>query len=67
MKLVDDLMGGADELMISRLIAGWRDNVWQYAVRMLATDDLQQLAALAKQVEADALETGRLICAQSPA
>ncbi len=65
MKLVDDLMGGADELMISQLIAGWRDNVWQHAVRMLATDDPQQLTVLAKQVEAGALETGRLICTRS--
>jgi hypothetical protein len=67
MKLVDDLMGGADEMMISSLITRWRDQVWQHAVKMLATDDPQQLITLARQVEADALETGRLICAQSPA
>jgi hypothetical protein len=65
MKLVDDLMGGADELMISQLISHWRDQVWQHAVKMLATNDPQQLVALAKQVEADALETGRLICSRA--
>jgi hypothetical protein len=65
MRMVDELMGGADEMMISSLITRWRDTVWQHAMHMLATDDPQQLAALAKQVEADALETGRLICARA--
>lgn len=67
MKLVDDLMGGADELITSRLIAGWRDNVWKHALLLLSTNDPQALNALNQQIEASALETGQLICTQSPA
>ena len=50
MDLVDKLMGGVDELIISRLISRWRESVWQQAVCMLESQNIperqEQLARL---------------------
>jgi len=37
MNLIDVLMGPLDELVVSRLITGWRETVWQSACRLLDT------------------------------
>lgn len=63
MKLIDDLMGPADEMVISQLISHWRDGVWKHTLLLLDTDDPQAIDALRSQIEASAIETGRLICA----
>jgi hypothetical protein len=63
MKLIDDLMGPADEMVISRLITHWRDNVWKHALLLLETDDPETIEASRKRIEASAIETGELICA----
>lgn len=62
MNLIDTLMGRADERMISVLITHWRDGVWRHTVLLLDANDAAAADALCKQVEASALETGRLIC-----
>jgi hypothetical protein len=61
-KIVDRLMGPLDEMMMSRLIAHWRDVVWQNAARLLDLDDDLARARLIHQIEGEALGLGRLIC-----
>jgi hypothetical protein len=61
MDLVDKLFGSLDELVVSRLITGWREQVWDNAVRLLETADPAQQAGILRQVEADALRTALLI------
>lgn len=61
MDLVDKLLGPLDEWAASRLIARWRDEVWENAIAWLATTDAAQRAALRHKVEATALRwTARL-------
>lgn len=60
--IVDKLLGPLDEFLISRLIAQWREKVWQNAVRLLEAADAGEREALLEQVEKDALKLGRLIC-----
>jgi hypothetical protein len=59
---LDALLGPLDELLISRLITGWRQTVWQHATQLLETPDPTARAAIVAQVEADALAIGRIIC-----
>lgn len=50
--VLDQLLGPLDEWLTSRLISAWRDDVWDEAVRFLATNDVQQrdqLRALREQ------------------
>lgn len=61
MDIVDKLLGPADEWLISRLIARWRDEVWQEAVRLLETRDLQARKTLRDQVEAATLRRAAAI------
>jgi hypothetical protein len=66
MALVDTLLGPVDELLISRLIAQWRETVWRNAMRLLETDDPDEQAAVVEEVEEDTLKLGRLICLRDP-
>jgi hypothetical protein len=54
--LVDKLLGPLDEWTISRLIAGWRDAVWEYALQVIdaATPELRQVVI--QRVEASAMQ-----------
>jgi hypothetical protein len=60
MALVDRLLGPADEWIISRLITGWREEVWEYATRVMALppDARRDLIAA---VEAETLRRGDAI------
>ena len=60
--LVDKVMGPLDEFLLSRLIAYWRNTVWQNAVQLLETADPQQRTALIQQLEQATLVTGKFIC-----
>jgi hypothetical protein len=60
MALVDTLLGPLDELLISRLIAQWRETVWQYATRLLEADSPKEQAAVIQEVEEETLKLGRL-------
>ena len=51
MDLVDKLMGPLDEWMISKLITHWRDDVWQQAVDLLETNELDQRARKKEEIE----------------
>jgi hypothetical protein len=56
--LVDKAMGPLDELLIGRLIAGWRESVWQHAVRLLACASDAERAEVLRDVEARATAIG---------
>ena len=60
--LVDKVMGPLDEFLLSRLIAYWRNTVWQNAVQLLETADPQQRTARIQQLEQATLITGKFIC-----
>ncbi|HEX4934292.1 MAG TPA: DUF5995 family protein, partial [Gemmatimonadaceae bacterium] len=58
---VDVLMGPVDEWMTSRLITRWRDEVWRHAVRYVELADAAEREAVRREVEREALRTGRVI------
>jgi Family of unknown function (DUF5995) len=60
--VIDKLLGPVDELMLSHLIAHWRDSVWHHTTRLLETSDAEEQAQLISQIEKSALETGEFIC-----
>jgi len=60
--VIDKLLGGVDELLLSRLIAHWRDSVWHHATRLLESSETQEQTQLISQIEKSALETGEIIC-----
>jgi hypothetical protein len=64
MDLVDRLLGPVDEYLVSRLITGWRENVWNQAVGLLEARDAQERDRLAGRVEEEALRIGRAILFQ---
>jgi hypothetical protein len=55
MDLVDKGLGRLDELVISRLITGWRRSVWGFSVRMMEASSLQERAAAREAMEGAAL------------
>ncbi len=55
MDLVDRLLGPLDEWIASRMIAHWRDEVWENALAWLVAADTEQRAAWRDKVEAAAL------------
>ena len=61
MDLIDKLLGPLDEKLISHLISGWREQVWQNAVQLLQTREAEERLRFLRQVEEDALQFGRLI------
>jgi hypothetical protein len=61
MDIIDNLLGPLDEYLISRLISGWRENVWKNATRLIEIQDLAEQHELLKKVEKDSMRTGSLI------
>ena len=55
LKLVDVLMGRADEKLVSRLIASWREVCWHHATALLDAPDAAERSRLVSEVEAVAL------------
>jgi hypothetical protein len=53
--LFDRLLGPLDERLISALLTRWRENVWQYAVRLLEAAEVAEQARLIREVEQDAI------------
>lgn len=62
MNVLDTLLGPLDEWVAAHLIARWRDNVWDNAVRWLETTDPAARAALHAAVEAAALAWAARLC-----
>lgn len=61
MDLIDRFLGPLDEKLISHLLAGWREKVWENALRVLQTREPDDRAQLVHQVEEHALQLGRRI------
>lgn len=61
MDLVDKLLGPLDEWIAARMIARWRDEVWQNAVRWLETAGEAERAAVRQKVEQGALRWSGLL------
>jgi hypothetical protein len=59
--LFDRLLGPVDELLISRLIASWRERVWRNALDLLKTRLPEERAGIVRRVEREALRIGDLI------
>lgn len=64
MDMMDKLLGPLDELLLSRLITRWREEVWQNAAGLLETRDPQEQADLLRQIEQAALTTSGFICSK---
>ena len=54
--LIDTLLGPMDEWLTARIISSWREEVWEYAVRMLDLEDENERIAFAHQVESESIQ-----------
>lgn len=63
MGAIDRALGPLDERMAAQLISGWREEVWQRALEMLAAADSEERADLRRMLAANALERGEQILA----
>ncbi len=61
MDFVDNVFGGLDEYLISKMIRSWRQNVWEHAIQLLNMDGEGNREEIITQVENDALMIGRMI------
>jgi len=61
MELVDRLFGRLDELLIARLISGWRDQVWRQVMQWVEAPSPEQRGSLLQQVENACVQRGQLI------
>ncbi len=61
MDWIDRLMGPADERLLSRLLTGWRDQVWDDTLRLMATRDTAERVAVIASVETAALRRAQAI------
>ena len=61
MSVLDEILGPVDELLASRMIAGWREAVWNAAIQMLDCSDMAERERLRREVEAEALRRAQTI------
>lgn len=61
MELIDRLFGRLDELLISRMITAWRDEVWQKAIQLLELRETDRRFPFVQQIEKHALKIGNTI------
>lgn len=61
MDWVDRLLGRTDEWLLSGLLTGWRNEVWENASHLMLAEDPDQRAALIRTVEAAALHRAEAI------
>lgn len=54
--IVDRLFGRVDELLLSRLISAWREEVWKEAVRLVETSDRRRKMEIQREIEAKVME-----------
>jgi len=59
--VVDKMLGPIDEWLISRLIADWRDQVWDEAIHLIETTDPDERQRLREQIEAATLKRADVI------
>lgn len=61
LRVVDVVLGRADEFLLSRLMFRWRDRAWENTVALLEAPDDAGRAAVVERMEADALATADAI------
>ncbi|MFN3372543.1 MAG: DUF5995 family protein, partial [Chloroflexus sp.] len=61
MSILDHAFGPLDEWCTAHLIRNWRNDVWQQAVQMIATNDGAARAAARQHVDRIATQRARLI------
>jgi hypothetical protein len=61
MGLMDDLFGKLDEWLVTQKITGWREQVWEQAIRYVELSDADGRLALRQQVEAASLQRANAI------
>ncbi|MBP7692277.1 MAG: hypothetical protein KA764_10185 [Anaerolineales bacterium] len=61
LEIIDALLGPVDELLISQLLARWRETVWHNAARLLALEEAAARIALIAAIEQNALDLGAVI------
>ena len=61
MDFIDKIFGPFDERLTAWLIGKWRDDVWENAVRLVETSDLDERESIRAQVESAALKKARLM------
>jgi hypothetical protein len=59
--IVDKLLGQFDEWLISQLITGWRDQVWQHAIHIIETPEPDKRHILRTEIEAATLKRANAI------
>jgi hypothetical protein len=58
--LLDEGLGPLDEMLVSRLISHWRDEVWEQAVKVVEAPGAKAQEALRQQVETQVLQRAGL-------
>lgn len=61
MDLLDKLLGPLDEMIASRLISAWRDDVWHEAVRYIGLTNPDERDELRRQIELKTLHKANFI------
>lgn len=61
LRVVDVVLGRADEFLLSRLMFRWRDRAWENAVALLEASDDAAHARVVEAMQADALATADAI------
>lgn len=61
MDYIDRWLGPIDEMLISGLIARWREAVWSNALRLVGTNDEQLRAQLIRELEEETLKKAEFI------
>lgn len=59
--IVDKLFGPLDEMLISRLISNWRENVWESAIQLLSASDRAERDKIIQTVEDRAIRKGNAL------
>ena len=60
MEVVDEVFGRLDEWVAAKMIAGWRDDVWEKAVRWVEDPAEDERQAMRKDIEERSLHFARL-------
>ena len=61
MKVIDEVLGPVDEMLVSHLITHWRETVWHNAMRLLEAGEPEDRARLIGDIEREALRIANLI------
>lgn len=61
MSLVDAFLGPLDEMLVTRKINEWREQVWELAIRYVEMPDATARQALREQIETDSLQRANAI------